>query len=124
MIISSVEPKAMAKPFRTLKGLHEHDRTRVEFLDREQFKSLVEDFFNHPGKLVMGWETANQACERFSNALQSTAMEDPNKNMVVVSHGTLITLFVERAAGLEAFPFWEKLDLPSFVFFPCQVINL
>jgi len=125
IVASSVEPKAVEtaqiiarqinKPFHIVEGLHEHDRTGVEFLGKEQFEARVIDFFMRPDKLVMGRETANQACERFSKALASVELEHPDKNIVVVSHGTVITLFVEKFTGLETFSFWRKLDLPSFV---------
>src|SRR6266508_3223383 len=125
VIISSVEPKAIEtaqivayrlnKPFRTFEGLHEHDRTGGDFLDKEQFEAKVNDFFVHPDRLVLGKETANQAVERFSKALTSVEVEHPDKNIVVVAHGTVITLFVEKFNDLEAFSFWRELDLPSFV---------
>ena len=125
VVISSVEPKAvetaqivalqLKKPFRTFEGLHEHDRTDVDFLDKEQFEAKVSDFFVHPDRLVFGKETANQAVERFSKALASVEVEHPNKNIVVVAHRTVITLFVERFNDVEAFSFWKKLGLPSFV---------
>jgi broad specificity phosphatase PhoE len=125
MVISSSEPKAietaqivarqMDKPFRIFADLHEHDRTGVQFLDKEQFESTVHEFFEHPDELVLGRETAYQAQESFSKALTSVEAEYPDKNLVVVSHGTVITLFVERIAGLEPFSFWKRLELPSFV---------
>ena len=125
IFISSVEPKAVEtaqiianllnKPFSTFEGLHEHDRTGVDFLDKEQFEAKVNDFFAHPDRLVLGKETANQAVERFSKALSSVEVEHPDKNIVVVAHGTVITLFVEKFNNLEVFSFWKKLDLPSFV---------
>ncbi len=75
IVISSLEPKAvetaqlvarqMDKPCRAAEGLHEHDRTGVEFLGREKFESTVHKFFECPDKLVMGRETARQARERF-----------------------------------------------------------
>lgn len=127
IVISSLEPKAMEtaqiiarqldKPFHTFEGLHEHDRTGAEFLDREQFESQVHDLFKYPDKLVMGAETADQARARFSNTVQAIEMEYPNQNIAVVTHGTVITLFVEKLTGLEPFPFWKKLGLPSFVVF-------
>lgn len=127
VVISSVEPKAtetaqiiarqLNKPFRTFEGLHEHDRTGVGFLSKEQFEAKVNDIFIYPDKLVLGRETANQALERFSKALTSVEIEHPNKNIVVVAHGTVITFFVEKFNDLEAFSFWRKLDLPSFVVF-------
>jgi broad specificity phosphatase PhoE len=125
VFISSVEPKAIEtaqiiasqlnKPFSTFEGLHEHDRTGVDFSDKEQFEAKVNDFFVHPDRLVLGKETANQAVERFSKALTSVEVEHPDKNIVVVAHGTVITLFVEKYNDLEAFSYWKKLDLPSFV---------
>lgn len=127
MVISSIEPKAIEtaqlaarqldKPFRTFADLHEHDRTGVQFLGREEFESTVRKFFEHPDQLVMGTETANQARERFSKALISIEAEYPDKNLMVVSHGTVITLFVEKIAGLEPFSFWKGLDLPAFLVF-------
>ena len=125
IFISSIEPKAIetaqiiaqqtGKPFRTSEGLHEHDRTDVEFLSHEQFESQVHEFFKHPDRLVMGRETASQAGERFANALASIVSEYPNKSIAVVTHGTVITLFAEKVTGLEPFQFWKRLDLPSFV---------
>ncbi len=125
VFVSSVEPKAIEtaqvtasflhKPFSTFEGLHEHDRTGVGFLDKEQFEAKVYDFFVHPDRLVLGKETANQAVERFSKALTSVEVEHPDKNIVVVAHGTVITLFVAKFNDLKAYSFWKKLDLPSFV---------
>lgn len=42
-------------------------------------------------------------------------MRHPVGNIIIVAHGTVITLFVSRRAGLEPFPFWKRLALPSFV---------
>jgi broad specificity phosphatase PhoE len=33
----------------------------------------------------------------------------------VVTHGTVISLFVSRRAGLDGFPLWQNLDLPALV---------
>jgi hypothetical protein len=32
-----------------------------------------------------------------------------------VAHGTLISLYVARAAGVEPVPLWQRLGLPAFV---------
>jgi broad specificity phosphatase PhoE len=65
--------------------------------------------------LVFGSETAHQSLTRFSKALSSIEIEHPDKNIVVVAHGTVITLFVNQFNPIEAFSFWRKLALPSFV---------
>lgn len=125
LIFSSLEPKAIEtaqiaaaqldKPYKSCTGLHEPDRTGVGFMDREPFETAVKNFFEQPDKLVFGNETANQALERFSKAVKAIERDYPDKNIVVVAHGTVITLFVNQFNQIEPFSFWEKLDLPSFV---------
>lgn len=125
VIISSTEPKAIEtaqivayhldKPFSTFEGLHEHDRTGVGLVEKTQFETRMNDFFENPDKLIFGRETANQSLTRFSTALASVESQHPNKNIVVVAHGTVITLFVNKFNAIDAFSLWRKLNLPSFV---------
>jgi broad specificity phosphatase PhoE len=134
MVISSVEPKAVetaqiiakhiSKTFHTFEGLHEHNRTGVDFVSKEQLEASVNAFFKFPEKLVFGNETALQAHERFSKAITSLENEYQNQNLAVVAHGTVITLFVAKAVGLEPFSFWKKLSLPSFVVFSLPQLEL
>jgi broad specificity phosphatase PhoE len=134
ILISSMERKAIEtarilaqeihQTFRIFEDLHEHDRTGVAFLSKEQFEANIQDFFKHPDEFVMGKETANQARQRFSNALVIVQKQNPNKNIAVVSHGTVITLFVQKMTGLEPFSFWKKLDLPAFVVFSLPELKL
>ena len=37
------------------------------------------------------------------------------QNIVVFTHGTVLSLYVARATGLEPFTLWKRLGLPSFV---------
>ncbi|MGD9101442.1 MAG: histidine phosphatase family protein [Anaerolineae bacterium] len=125
IIVTSVEPKAvetgqivadlLGKPCETAQGLHEHERRDVGFGSRERFESSVADFFAQPRELVFGEESADQAHQRFSQAITNVIERYPHQNVAVVSHGTVMTLFVARAAGLEPFPFWKRLGLPAFV---------
>jgi len=125
VIISSIEPKAIEtaqiiaerfnKPFSVVNGLEEHDRTNIGLLEKREFENKVKEFFDKPEDLVFGKETASQSLARFSKALSSIEFEYPDKNIVVVAHGTVITLFVNKFNVVEEFSFWKKLDLPSFV---------
>ena len=124
-IASSVEPKAVqtaqiiaerfGKPHRAFDGLHEHDRSNVEFLPAEDFDPAVASFFQSPDELVLGKETASQAQERFSAAAQTIIEDSPEGDIVIVSHGTVMALYVARWAGIPALPLWRRLGLPSFV---------
>jgi broad specificity phosphatase PhoE len=125
VIVSSIEPKAretarilgetLDKPFSVVAGLHEHERTNLPFLERSQFEAKIEEFFANPAQLVLGDETADQAYSRFALAVVGIIESHQGKDIAVVSHGTVISLFVSRVAGIEPFPFWQRLQMPHLV---------
>lgn len=125
VIVSSKEPKAketaesiakvLALQFHVADNLHEHDRGNVPYLSREQFRATVEQFFDQPDQLVFGQETANQSHDRFSQALQTVMSSHPDKTVVLVAHGTVISLFVSRLLGVSGFLLWSELGLPSYI---------
>jgi broad specificity phosphatase PhoE len=125
LIFSSPEPKAqetaqiiaqqLVKPLFIVTGLHEHERNTVRFTNEEQFITSVKEVYEQPDALVFGEETAAQALKRFSSAVDQLISQNRDQNLVVVSHGTVITLFVANNCDIEPFPFWSRLDLPSFV---------
>ncbi len=125
-VVSSEEPKAAETgqivarildiPFETAPGLHEHERGVVQSLgSREEFQAQVARSFEHPDELVLGYETADEAHARFAAAVARVLEQHPTGNPAIVSHGTVMTLFIARAAGLDPVPFWKRLGLPAFV---------
>jgi broad specificity phosphatase PhoE len=124
VFVTSTEPKAIEtgrivaelldKPCETGNGLHEHERRDVVFGSKERFEGLVASFFAEPQSLVFGSETADQAHQRFSQAIASAVQAHRDQNVAVVAHGTVMTLFVARTAGVEPFPFWKRLGMPAF----------
>lgn len=125
LFVASREPKAqetarltavlLHRPVETAEGLHEHERDNAGFLGPGEFRARLEALFSEPDRLVFGSETARQAEERFSAAVGALVRDHPKGNIAVVAHGTVIALFVARAAGLDAFELWRRLDVPSFV---------
>jgi broad specificity phosphatase PhoE len=125
VIISSKEPKAretaeiIAKlhkiELNVAENLHEHDRSNVPYLAHDEFQASVNEFFLKPNELVFGRETANEAHARFYRSLHSILNEHPNKTVAVVTHGTVISLFVSRLTGRADFEIWNMLGLPSFI---------
>jgi len=128
VVISSVEPKAYQTarvlvglldeptlPWETMEGLHEHDRSGVEFLGKEEFENRVAEFFAKPDQKVFGAESADEAHDRFAHAIRAALKKHGERTMIVVAHGTVISLFVSRLANLDPFPLWKSLDLPSFI---------
>jgi broad specificity phosphatase PhoE len=96
-------------------GLHEHLRERVGWLSNQEFEQAVTAFFTRPDELVFGEETAGQAGARFDTAVRNVLASHPGKTVAIVSHGTVITLFVARHAGIAALPFWKRLGMPALV---------
>ena len=125
-VVSSQEPKAietgqivagtLGLSLETAPGLHEHKRGPVRDLgNREDFEAQVARFFEHPDRLVLGYETAHEAHARFARAIAAAIERRPGANLAIVSHGTVMTLFVARATRLDPVLFWKGLGLPSFV---------
>lgn len=126
VIVTSEEPKALETgqmvarilelPCESAPGLHEHERGVVGDVDsQEQFRAQVVRLFQRPDERVMGYETANQAHARFAAAVDRVVAQHPSGNLAIVSHGTVMTLLIARANGLDPVPFWKRLGLPAFV---------
>jgi len=115
VIVSSNEPKAKETAeiiarkqqleLHIVDDLHEHDRSNVSYLSQDEFQASIWEFFQKPDVLVFGRETANQAYMRFH----------ANKTVVIVTHGTVISLFISRLTGTSDLLLWNKLSLPTFV---------
>lgn len=96
-------------------GLEEHHRSSVGYLGQEEFRSAVQNFFAKPHERVFGEETAQEAYHRFQSAITHILKEETTDVRIVVAHGTVITLFVCAHNSGDAFGFWQKLGLPSYV---------
>jgi broad specificity phosphatase PhoE len=125
VIVSSEEPKAMETaalvaarlgvPHATAPGLHEHARRSAPYTTSAEFGASAAALFARPGELVFGEETADEAHSRFSAATAAVMAQHPGQTVAIVAHGTVISLFAGRAAGLDPFTLWQRLGLPSFV---------
>jgi len=123
-IIASVEPKAsqtaaeiaahLGMEWTTAADLHEHDRTGEPFTSQEGFIQRVVAFFSRPNELVMGRETAVQAQTRFVTAVQSLVAQHPGETLLVVTHGTVMTLFTGYFNPIAPIPFWQSLQMPDY----------
>lgn len=95
-------------------GLHEHERPLAQMFSREVFEARVRELFERPGELVFGAETAERARRRFTMAVMRLVAARSG-DVVVVTHGTVMTLFVAEAAGVEPFSFWKRQQMPFAV---------
>ena len=130
IIVSSSEPKAKETAeiiarkhhleLHIIDDLHEHDRSNESYLSSDEFQASIREFFQKPDVLVFGRETANQAHARFYRAVHSILNNHSNGTVVIVAHGTVISLFVSRLIGISELMLWSELGLPSFVVIDLQ----
>ena len=129
-LFSSSEPKAyetaeilskrLHLPVAVIDGLHEHQRSSVPFLSKTEYEAAVREFFEKSEVLVFGSETANKAYERFCLAIFSAMSADKDDTSVIVSHGTVMSLFVSRLTGQPGFQIWSNLGMPGFIILDMQ----
>lgn len=122
-IICSEEPKAretgelvarhLGIPSTSAPGLQEHDRSNVPHMRSGEFISMMELFFRRPDELVLGRETASQATARFCAALDGVLKHHPDTSIAVVTHGTVLALYLAALTDRPAFELWREMGLPS-----------
>jgi 2,3-bisphosphoglycerate-dependent phosphoglycerate mutase len=129
-VVTSTEPKAhdtglvMAGalgdvPVSVADGLHEQERVTAPFCATEaEYVAAIVQLFARPGERVFGEESADEAHARFAAALGRVVAES-DAPLAVVSHGTVMSLFIARHNRLDVFPLWKSLGLPS-----CAVLSL
>lgn len=125
VVVTSTEPKAietgqmvaaiLGLPWETADGLHEHRRPEPGLSSRQAFQAQVARLLRHPDELVMGAETGQEARARFAAAIDRVLARHRAGNVAVVTHGTVLSLFVSQAAGLDPVALWLSLGLPAVV---------
>lgn len=123
-VACSTEPKAretaqilataLSLPLTEIPGLGEHARSTVPLMKTPEFVSAIANFFKRPTQLVLGEETARQALRRFEKAVDEALDQTPDGNVIVVTHGTVLALWLEHYARLDPFLVWRQMGLPSY----------
>jgi broad specificity phosphatase PhoE len=95
--------------------LREHDRTGAGYLSADAFAASIARFFACPEELVFGRESAVQAGARFAAAVRALSARTPDRDILLVTHGTVLTLYAVAVASVEPLPFWRGLGMPAAV---------
>ncbi len=120
VLLSSTEPKAretaeLVAPVLGLEvqlsdGLRETARRTVGWLEPDELERGIRGLFERPDEVVYGEESAAAALARFE-----AAVEGLPESAVVVSHGTVISLYAAARTGGDPFELWKRLELPDVV---------
>jgi broad specificity phosphatase PhoE len=99
-----------------LDGLREQDRTGVPLFGTQgEFERYVAEVLSSPTARLLGPESAEEADQRFSAQLDDALCRYPENCLAFVSHGTVMSLFVGRSAGIEPYDLWRRLGMPSYL---------
>jgi broad specificity phosphatase PhoE len=118
--VASTEPKAMETAEILVRGLgltvtgdpafDEHRRPAWPFeADPAGMAARVERALTEPEASIDGAETAAAALRRFETGLTRRAQ----RPLLVVSHGTVLSLYLAARLGLDAAAFWSGLKAPE-----------
>ncbi len=102
-------------PWSIAPNLYEHERTGVPYLEQEVWLERLESFFTHPDDLILGNETGTQARQRFDKAVREVLEDYPNKPLAIVTHASVMSLFVAHYNEVDVFSFWQRLKMPDEV---------
>jgi broad specificity phosphatase PhoE len=124
-LVASREPKAaetawlvaarLGRPWRTAEGLHEHERDAMPWLGRERWEAQIAELFRRPDAVIFGRESADTALARFAAAVGPVVSARPGRDVAIVTHGTVLTLFVARHNPIDRLAFWKALAMPDLV---------
>lgn len=119
-LLSSPEPKALETAeliapalgldVEVEQGLRETARRSVGWLHPDVLQQGIRELFARPDEIVFGEESASAALDRFSRVVDG--VDDP---AVLVTHGTVISLYVAGSEPDGGFSFWTTLGLPHVV---------
>ena len=124
MIFSSSEEKAYltAMPIARRLGIEitrnqafDEVRRGEAFLSDEEFKNLKREKLENLDCKKDGGESGREAIKRFSDAIDELDKHNKDKKILVVSHGTILTLyFASLGADDNIFQRWKDLKFCSW----------
>lgn len=123
-LVSSPEPKALRTceivadelgiSMTVVDGLQEIDRPVLPIMSASEHERLNARIFAEFDRRVMGLESAREAQDRFETTVQKVLGQTKVDNLVVVTHGTVTSLFVSQHNHVDGFQLWKRLQCPSF----------
>ena len=125
-LVCSGEPKAartceivareLGVSMQIVDGLEEFDRPVLPLMSDDEHERLNAQIFDNLARRVIGRESGDDALRRFRAAVMEVIDETPDThNVVVVTHGTVISMFVAERNEVDALELWKRLSCPSFV---------
>ncbi|MGD9397748.1 MAG: histidine phosphatase family protein [Candidatus Thorarchaeota archaeon] len=94
-----------------LSGLDELAREHEGKLTEQEYRDRVRRTLSDLENNVLGWESGASALERFEDSVRKVDIMFHQKNVLIVSHGIVMTLYFNKLKGFEgiAYERWSQL---------------
>lgn len=94
-----------------LSGLDELARNHEGKLNDEEYLERVHRTLNEPEKTVPGWESSASALKRFEDAVRKVDIMFHRKNVLIVTHGLVLTLYFCQLKNFQSIAYerWKQL---------------
>lgn len=102
--------------------LRELDRRVLPILPSAEHEALNERLFIEFDEAVLGTESARAALARFDRAVRDLLQTGDSRTLVIVSHGTVISLLVSAHNPIDPVKFWKALKCASFVVLDASLV--
>lgn len=95
-----------------LSGLDELAREHQGVLTDVEYRNRVRRTLSDPEGNVPGWESGASALQRFEDAVRKVDIMFHRKDVLIVSHGIVLTLYFCKLRSFEAIAFerWSQLE--------------
>jgi broad specificity phosphatase PhoE len=123
-IFSSPEMKAhqtaaliadrLALPVCLDSDLREHGRSKVGYA-RTDFEAGITRLLEHPHQLTFGDESADAVFNRMDQAVARARRAQPSGDLMIVTHGTAMSIYAARVLRVDPLAFWRSLSMPTAV---------
>lgn len=124
-LVTSPEPKAsttgqlvaaeLGLHVSSVEALREFDRPVLPLVSKAEHERQNAPIFADLTRPVLGAESGRDALNRFSAAVGAELARTVAQSLVVITHGTMISLFVAAHNQVDAFELWRELTCPSLV---------
>lgn len=93
----------------------EQERSALGWLGDDAFEEVVLSAMERPWERLLGMAPVDHARSRFTRTMERLIARHSPGNVIVVAHGTVISLFAAPLLGMPVADLWRRLGLPSLV---------
>ncbi|MGR9344016.1 histidine phosphatase family protein [Rhizobium leguminosarum] len=105
----------LALPICLDSDLREHDRSKVGYIARTDFEAGITRLLEHPHQLTFGDESADAVFTRMDQAVARARKARPSGDLMIVTHGTAMSIYAARVLRVDPLAFWRSLSMPTAV---------